>query len=141
MANDVLIGGNGIDTLEGGAGVDTMTGGIDGDTFVYSARSDSGVTVATRDVITDFTQGTISTIGDKIDLSLIDANANLANDQAFAFIGTNVNWGGVAGQLRAVWTATGQIVEADTRDEIADFSIKITDATHAITFGNGDFIL
>ncbi len=58
----------------------------------------------------------------------IDANTQngAATNEAFTFIGTNVNWGGVAGELRAIWTATGQIIEGDVNgDRKADFSIFI----------------
>ncbi len=55
-----------------------MTGGAGGDTFVFRALSDS-VAGGGRDVIKDFVAGL-----DTIDLRQIDANAWLANDQAFA---------------------------------------------------------
>ena len=48
-----------------------------------------------RDLITDFRRAQ----GDRIDLSGIDANGNLAGDQAFAFIGTAA-FSRVAGQAR-----------------------------------------
>ncbi len=137
--NDLLIGGFGIDTLVGGAGADRMTGGVDGDTFRYNAVADSGVTAATRDTITDFTGGAT---GDIIDLSLIDAKTTVVGNDTFSFIGTNVNWGGVAGQLRAYWTASGQIIEGDVNgDKAADFSIALIDASHAIPLNSSDFLL
>lgn len=143
--NDFLNGGAGTDELVGGAGKDILTGGTEGDTFWYFATSESGVTAATRDIITDFTAGAAD--AEHIELSGIDANRNNAanTNDAFNFIGTNVNWGGVAGQLRAYWTASGQIIEGDTNgDKIADFSIAINDAAHAINFSatdGVDFIL
>ena len=69
--------------LNGGAGADVLTGGAGADVFRFSALTDSTVAVGGRDTIRDFVSG------DKIDLHLIDANASLAGDQAFGFIGTN----------------------------------------------------
>ena len=38
-----------------------------------------------------------------------------------------------AGELRAYWTASGQVIEGDVNgDGVADFSIKITDSDHLI---------
>ncbi len=135
--NDTIDGGAGQDFIVGGAGKDILTGGANADRFWYFATTDSGVTAATRDVIKDFDASL-----DFIDLSQIDADTTLATDQDFSFIGTNVNWGGIAGELRAYWTATGQIIEGDVNgDSKADFSIEILDATHAITLDAGDFAL
>ena len=53
---DILIGGAGDDVFESGAGVDTLTGGAGSDEFNFAA-SDGGVTLATADIITDFTTG------------------------------------------------------------------------------------
>lgn len=137
--NDTLDGGAGQDFLVGGAGRDILTGGANADRFWYFSTADSGVTAATRDVIKDF-----DAILDFIDLSQIDANTTNGpnTEDAFSFIGTNENWGDVAGELRAIWTATGQIIEGDVNgDSQADFSIEILDATHAIAFEAGDFNL
>jgi Ca2+-binding RTX toxin-like protein len=54
LGNDRLIGGRGDDSLDGGLGADLMTLGAGSDTVIV-ADADSGVTVATADVITDFT--------------------------------------------------------------------------------------
>ncbi|MGE5567308.1 MAG: tandem-95 repeat protein [Parcubacteria group bacterium] len=77
---DTIIGSNGNDRIVGGYGADTLTGANGIDTFVYLAVKDTG------DTIVDFTHGT-----DKIDLSAIDANTALANDQAFAFVAADTN--------------------------------------------------
>ncbi|MFO1034957.1 MAG: calcium-binding protein [Hyphomicrobiales bacterium] len=55
--NDKLDGGTGDDYLNGGAGADILIGGTGFDQLDYSAASDSGVTKATRDTITDFEVG------------------------------------------------------------------------------------
>lgn len=139
--SDTLDGGANQDFLIGGAGRDVLTGGLDPDAFVFLSTTDSGVTAATRDLITDFAAD--GPLGDRIELSRIDANTtNAANtNDAFTFIGTNVNWGGVAGELRAYWIATGQVIEGDVNgDKIADFSIEIADPTHAITLSGVDSV-
>ena len=134
--NDTLNGGAGNDQLFGGAGKDILTGGPDADVFHYTALSDSGITTATRDLITDFSQSD----GDKIDLSAIDANTTTPGKQAFTFIGTNVTFTDHPGELRAYRTATGQIIEGDVNgDGKADFSIALQDPLHQITLTSADF--
>ncbi|MGY4178389.1 Ca2+-binding RTX toxin-like protein [Bradyrhizobium sp. USDA 4518] len=121
--NDTLIGGQGNDVLIGGAGKDTTTGGGGLDRMVISSLSDSGTTFAQRDVINTFAHG------DKIDLTGIDANSNVAGNQAFQFVD---NFSHVAGQLQ--WDLTGvsatgvkgYLVQGDVNgDAIADFSLQI----------------
>lgn len=106
----------------GGAGKDTVTGGAGADFFTLGATTDSGITAATSDVFTDFQDGI-----DFISLNKIDANkTNGPGDDAFNFIGTNVAFGGNAGELRAYFTANGQIVEGNVNgDAKADFSETI----------------
>lgn len=83
-----LQGLGGKDRLNGRGGADVLTGGAGADTFVYLKRSDSGVTAATADRITDFSQSD----GDKIDLSAVSPLRPLA------FIGSAPFSG--AGQIR-----------------------------------------
>lgn len=81
--------------------------------------------MAARDVITDFVVGPD---GDVIDLSRIDAISNNAanTNDAFTFLGTNVAFTGVAGQLLSIWTGTGQLVMGDVNgDRVADFAIEL----------------
>jgi Ca2+-binding RTX toxin-like protein len=136
-SSDRLDGGDGNDTLVGGAEQDRLSGGAGADIFSFVKASDSGNTSATRDVIRDFQDGF-----DRIDLRFVDAKAGTAADEAFAFIGTNVAWGGQAGQLRAVWTSGGQIVQGDTNgDRITDFAVMVRDASLSVEFGAADFLL
>lgn len=130
-ANNSLWGGDGADTLVGGAGTDALYGGVDSsiDVFVFNAVSDS-VKGTGRDVIYDFGSGP-----DVIDLRLIDANAAVSGDQAFAFSGTN-------SAANSVWYATngtGLIVYGDTNgDKIADFEIGMA-LVHSVV--SVDFLL
>lgn len=134
--NDQINGGSGNDWINGGAGADRLFGGSGADSFQYLSVADSGAKDSKRDVIGDFE------IGDVIDLSLIDADKNTPNDQAFDFIGTNVNFTKVAGQLRSVWTADSQIVQGDVNgDGKADFAIQVYDPGHTITLSASDFVL
>jgi hypothetical protein len=136
--NDRLIGGSGLDVLQDGAGKDTLTGGADIDFFRFASIKDSGVGKASRDIITDFSAD------DVIELHFIDAdttNGPSTND-SFRFIGTNVSFSGDAGELRAYWTAEGQIIEGDVNgDRKADFAIEIVDPTHQIVLNATDFLL
>lgn len=118
--NDTLRGGEGADTLVGGIGADVLTGGAHADTFAYLSRAEAGMG-ANRDVIGDFQSGL-----DLLDLSALDANENLAGDQAFVFIG-GAGFGGVAGQLRYA-AGTGVLSGDVNGDGVADFQIQLMGA-------------
>ena len=123
--NDQLFGDAGNDTLIGGTGRDSLTGGDGNDIFKYSAINEISVTAVSGyfsnlDYITDFK------IGDRVDLSIIDANSTVVGNQAFSFIG-NSGFTGIAGQLRSdglvgVTSCYGDI----NGDSQADFQIQIT---------------
>jgi Ca2+-binding RTX toxin-like protein len=93
--NDALTGGNGRDSLRGGAGLDIMWGGSGADTFVWETTEETGVTAATADGIMDFSP----VQGDRIGLSLVDANVYAVGNQAFTFIGTAA-FSGAPGEIR-----------------------------------------
>lgn len=119
--SDTVTGGGGNDTLVGGIGKDLLRGGSGNDVFDYNAAFESGITLATWDVISDFTPGF-----DRVDLSTIDANAaTAATNEAFTFIGTAAFSGNATGQLRVEFNAsTGHAVvygstDADTAPEFA----------------------
>ncbi|HEX8238151.1 MAG TPA: hypothetical protein VF574_00240 [Allosphingosinicella sp.] len=117
--SDVLDGGSGDDLLIGGAGADVLSGGSGGDLFRFS-QGDSG-TGASADRISDFVNWV-----DKVDLRGVDANAALAGDQAFSFIGTAA-FSGSAGELRYAFDGTDTRLQGDsTGDGIADFEIVFT---------------
>ena len=121
QGNDTMFGGDGNDVLAGGRGNDLMFGGADQDTFMFSGTSlatlDTGIG-ANRDVIQDFS-------GDVIHLANIDANLNVAGDQAFSFIGTNAF--SAAGQVRFFQDGAGNtIVEGNIDGNPgADFQIEL----------------
>ena len=70
-----------------------------------------------RDTIRDFISGV-----DKIDLRTIDANINLAYDQAFSYVGTTA-FSGKAGELNF---ANGVLSGDVNGDKVADFQVNIT---------------
>ena len=120
VGNDTVLGGEGDDTLIGGLGRDSMTGGTEADVFVFRNVADSGNTVQTRDIITDFEAGL-----DVLDLAIVDAVAGVAGNQAFAFLGTGA-FTGAAGQLRYYLSGNLLIVEGTVNaDLVADFSIRL----------------
>src|SRR5581483_2430586 len=138
--NDSITAGAGDDSVTGGAGRDNLWGGDqnntsgDGtfDVFVINSLSESGTTSATRDTIWDFENGI-----DLIDLDPIDAKSATVNNDDFAFIGDNKAFSHTAGELRAVSTASGWIIEGDvTGDAKADFSVAVHDPTHIIDWTN-----
>jgi Ca2+-binding RTX toxin-like protein len=93
--NDILNGGDGNDILTGGLGNDNLTGGAGTDVFKYTSVAESPYDYYANydhDTITDLTAG------DKINLAAIDANTQLAGDQAFVFV-SNGDWSGAPGEL------------------------------------------
>jgi hypothetical protein len=88
------------------------------------------------DHILDFTPGT-----DKIELDRIDANANVAGNQAFTWIGSS-GFSGTAGELRAEnLNNMGWFVEGDTDGNgAADFVVWLT-LQGSTPLSSGDFIL
>jgi alpha-tubulin suppressor-like RCC1 family protein len=128
--NDTLIGDIGNDTLIGGLGVDTLTGGSGSDSFKFNNEAETGIDAKTRDTITDFKRSE----GDKIDLSVIDANSTLANNQAFNFI-DSANFTKHAGELHFIKGSLEGDINGDGK---ADFSIQLNGVTTLVT---ADFVL
>ncbi len=130
--NDSINGGLGNDFLTGGAGRDSLTGGSGFDTFDYNAASDSLPGAATRDVITVF-NGQGALLGDRIDLSTIDANTLVAGNQAFIFGGSFT-----AGHLRYV----GGVLQGNTDgDAAAEFEIQLVGNAALVVGGAGSDII
>lgn len=127
--DDRLHGGAGNDLVRGDAGRDVMSGGAGYDRFVFTSVSNSRLT--TRDVITDFTRG------DKIDLSLIDANTKRSGNQAFKTVS---DFTGSPGQLQWDKTSWGFTVSGDVNgDGRADFAMSVKTALAALR--SSDFVL
>jgi len=106
-----------------------MSGGAGYDGFVFTSVSNSRPTA--RDTITDFAHG------DKIGLSLIDANTRSAGNQAFHLVSS---FTGVAGELTADQISGGFLVRADVNgDGRADFALSVKTALAALH--SADFML
>ena len=115
-------------------GKDTLTGGAGADRFVYGAVAESEVG-ANADRITDFNHAE----GDRIDLSAIDANTAVADNQAFTFIG-NAAFTHHAGELRfAVLSPGVTAIAGDVNgDGVSDFHIQLTGTPALVA---ADFLL
>ena len=115
--NDKIDGGTGNDYIVGGTGKDILTGGSGYDSFIFASTKDSAVSAP--DIIMDFSKG------DKIDLSVIDANTKVSGNQAFVFVGTKA-FSGKAGDLNYKKIAGDTFVYGDTNgDKKADFVIEL----------------
>ncbi len=128
--NDILNGGGAKDKLTGGGGKDKLRGGSNVDTFIYQSTADSAKGSSTRDVITDFK----GSIGEKIDLSAIDAYTDSTGNQAFTYIGSN-SFTGTQGEVRF----SGSVLQMNTgTDTVADMEIELTGVT---SFNQNSLIL
>ena len=131
--NDVLTGGANADLLFGGGSGDTLTGGGGNDVFSYFFLTDSNSTQ--RDQIQDFT------LGDKIDVSKIDAKSGGSASDAFTFIG-NAAFSNVQGELRfesaggSSWLIQGDV----NGDGVSDFELIVV-VTDANPITASDFFL
>ena len=129
--NDTLDGAAGNDVLLGGLGADSLYGRLGNDLFDYNSVNESPVGVD-RDVIRDFS-GAGAVLGDRIDLTTIDANSLAAGNQAFI-------WGGsfTAGHLRYV----GGVLQGNTdADAAAEFEIQLVGTPALVVGGAGTDIL
>ena len=123
---NVIDGWFGDDVITGRGGADTLQGGeFSTDRFVYLASSDA----VAGETITDFDAG------DLIDLSAIDANAGLAGDQAFLFIGSALFSATGRGQVRF---SGGQVQGDSNGDGVADMFINMTGV---VAMSATDFVL
>jgi Ca2+-binding RTX toxin-like protein len=135
---NIILGGAGIDTVDGGLGDDLITGGTGADflsggagndTFIFTAITDSGVTADT-DLVMDFN------IGDRFDLSAIDANVSTAGDQAFV-IDTNGSFS--IGEISIVYDSGSAIVSINQdSDSTAEMVFVVQNVSSLVA---SDFIL
>jgi serralysin len=103
---------------------------------VFSTLTDSGLTAALRDVISDFVVG-----ADTIDLSAIDANTTLVGDQAFTWRGTAPING--AGQLSMAYDSLNNttVISGNIDTNLtADFAIALV-GNYTATMAQTDFVL
>jgi Ca2+-binding RTX toxin-like protein len=140
--NDVLTGTEGAnklnglagnDTLIGGLGKDSLTGGVGADVFKFNSVNDSSALPKQADTIIDFKHAQ----GDKIDLSAIDANSVLPNDQAFTLISAATFSADATGQLRFD-AKTSTLYGSTNADAAPEFAIVLSGVK---TFVADDFAL
>ncbi|SPF81320.1 M10 family metallopeptidase C-terminal domain-containing protein [Pseudoprimorskyibacter insulae] len=139
--DDIIVGASGSETLEGndgsdviagGGSKDVLYGGADADYFVYASATDSTTTSTARDTIMDFSQAD----GDIINLKGVDANANLAGDNAFVFLGAGATTGG--GTLAYSFIGGNTLLVGDVDGGGDDFAILLAGN---IALTSSDFIL
>lgn len=135
--NNTILAGSGNDTVKGGSGDDVIVGQWGNDILYGNGGNDrfdfNNWQLFGWDTIKDFSKG------DKIDLHDTDANANVAGNQDFTFIGSG--WLSAAGQIGCYqnkaenYTAVCGDV---TGDGVADFMIRVEGL---VTFAASDFVL
>jgi serralysin len=119
--NDSLDGKSGADKLTGGPGADRLIGGMGADLFTFKAIAESNLSGSGRDAILDFSHAQ----ADKIDLRLIDAQTNVAGNQAFHFIGTAA-FSHHSGELRYATQSGNVTIHGDINgDGTADISVQL----------------
>jgi Ca2+-binding RTX toxin-like protein len=126
--HDSIVGGGGADRIDGGDRGDTLTGGAGADTFVFNYVSYGGE----ADTVTDLTNA------DKLDVSFVDANANVDGNQKFKLIG-DADFSGHAGEMQVKFFGTDTFVQADTNgDGSADMVMFLLSGDHT---GFSNFVL
>ncbi len=117
--NDTITGSATADTIFGGSGRDVLTGRAGADSFSFLTTAETGVGALKADHILDFQSGS-----DSIDLTAIDADATLAGNQDFTFIGDAAFTG--LGQLRIGLDSEGHVAlfGNTTGSLTADFQIS-----------------
>jgi Ca2+-binding RTX toxin-like protein len=129
---DTLSGLGGNDELRGGTNGDQLAGGAGADRFVYTTVLDSSP--FRPDTVADFSHAQV----DLIDLSVIDANAAVAGNQAFIFIGAAA-FSNVPGQLHYSAAGGSLTLSGDVDgDGVADLSIVLNGVT---TVASSDLVL
>lgn len=98
--NDQIHGDAGNDRIDGGAGQDKLYGGPGADVFIFRSAADTSRTK--NDTVRDFEPGI-----DIIDLSQIDANTDVAGDQAFVL-------GASAEGTASLWMQSGYFMAIRT---------------------------
>lgn len=129
--DNILSGLAGNDTIRGGAGRDIISLG-DGRDVVEIGEGDSGATAATRDRIEDFVSGE-----DRINVSLVDADASAPGRQSFNYVGTGALE--AAGDLGyRVYHGKAVVIADIDGDGGADLTVELTGVS---ALQSTDFIL
>ncbi|HET9541398.1 MAG TPA: hypothetical protein VFQ46_12420, partial [Candidatus Limnocylindria bacterium] len=140
---DRLAGDGGANALKGAQGADVLEGRGGADRFVYGQNNDSqnndsyptyDSSPGAPDRILDFSRNQ----GDRIDLSAVDANAQVTGDQAFQFIGQDAFT--AAGQVRFFKAAGDTVVEVNTDNAAAGAEMRI-EIDPVVNFQATDFVL
>ena len=134
--NDLLYGEDGSDVLFGGLGRDTLFGGQGADVFKFSSVNDSNG--GTRDLI-----GSFEFDVDRVDLTVIDANATLAGNQAFRWTDATAGLPG-KGFLMAVAGSDGRtwILGNTDDDTTSEVQIEVQDGSFGPAYWTSlDFLL
>lgn len=130
--DDILFGSSGRDILSGGLGSDGLVGGAGVDLYGFSEVAHS--TLASLDLISGF-----QPLLDFIDVSFIDANSNIAGDQAFTWVGDAANATGGGGEIGFQIDSGSTYVVADIDGDLnIDFAVEI-DGVFSLT--GQEFIL
>ena len=132
VGQDEINGMAGNDKITGGENQDVLSGGAGNDMFIYKSITDTLPNLG--DIITDFSKG------DKINLKLIDANVDVAKDQAFSKPSVGKEFSGTftkAGQL-FFETSSGMLYGNVNKDGAADFEIELSGVSQLVTT---DFVL
>jgi Ca2+-binding RTX toxin-like protein len=127
--SDRILAGIGNDRITGGTGNDYVFGGLGADTFVFTTMAEFAAFNSSADPTVDIIADFYPSQGDLIDLRRIDANAVLAGDQAFLFIGDAAFADNTPGTVRvtALPFRYSFLVEFNTDDDAA------AEATMAVT--------
>lgn len=129
---DLIAGDGKANVFRGHLGADELAGRGGADRFLYVYTEDSTPTAS--DHIVDFTRSQ----GDKIDLTLMDANEQASGNQAFRFIGRAEF--SAAGQLRFFQAEGHTFVEANTTQATAGAEVRI-ELEQPLAMQAGDFLL
>lgn len=135
LGDDTLRGRNGADTLQGGAETDILIGGFGSDVFDFNAASHS--TGTARDTIRAG-DGAAAFLGDRIDVSGMDADETQPGNQDFVFGGNGV------GHLSLVDSGGITIVRGNTDNGGGfEFEVAIEDGIFAVpaSYSAANFIL
>jgi serralysin len=130
LDDNLLIGNDATNVLDGSYGKDTLTGGGGIDAFLWKSIDEIGHFNFDPDIVTDFSIAQ----GDVLHFTNIDANANVAGNQDFTFIGNAAFTG--AGQINWFTDGANTFIQLNTD---ADLTVDGVIQLNGVT--NGDAVL